>query len=67
MDQLLTLDEVAQTLKVHENTVIRIIKKAEISAIKVSGQWRITVDALEDYLESRTVKASKRKQATFKN
>lgn len=66
MDQLLTLDEVAQILKVHENTVIRIINKAEISAIKVSGQWRITVDALEDYLESRTVKASKRKQATLK-
>lgn len=63
---LLTLDEVAQTLKVHENTVLRIIRKAEISAIKVSGQWRITVDALEDYLESRTVKASKRKSATFK-
>lgn len=58
---LLTFDEVAATLKVHENTVLRIIRKAEISAIKVSGQWRITVDALEDYLESRTVKASKRK------
>lgn len=64
---LLTIDEVAATLKVHENTVLRIIRKTkELSAIKVSGQWRITVDALEDYLESRTVKASKRKSATFK-
>lgn len=64
---LLTLDEVAAALKVHENTVLRIIRKAEISAIKVSGQWRIKTDALEDYLESRTVKAIKRKAATFKS
>lgn len=63
---LLTLDEVAKSLKVHLDTVRRRIKKTEISAIKVGGQWRITVDALEDYLESRTVKASKRKSATFK-
>lgn len=65
---LLTLDEVATALKVHENTVLRIITKTkELSAIKVSGQWRIKEEALEDYLESRTVKASKRKSATFKS
>ena len=63
---LLTLDEVSETLKVHKDTVKRIIRKAELSAIKVSGQWRIKVDALEDYLESRTTKAIKRKSATFK-
>lgn len=65
MDQLLTLDEVAETLKVHENTILRIIKKAEISAIKVGGQWRLSTDALCEYLEKRTVKAKKIKQSTL--
>lgn len=65
MEKLLTLDEVATTLKVHENTILRIIKKAEISAIKVGGQWRITTDDLCEYLEKRTVKAKKLKQTIF--
>lgn len=66
MDQLLTLSEAATWLRKHEDTVLKFIKDGQLEAAKVGRDWRIKQEALEDYLESRTVKASKKKSATFK-
>lgn len=39
-DEILTLPEVAQLLKVAEKTVYTMAQKAELPAFKVRGQWR---------------------------
>lgn len=37
----LTIPEVARELKVHENTVRNLIKKGDLSAVRIGRQWRI--------------------------
>jgi excisionase family DNA binding protein len=54
-----TLDEVAQALKVHYNTVYRRVIKGEIPAFKVGHQWRVRKKALLEYM-ARTGKQSSR-------
>jgi excisionase family DNA binding protein len=39
-DEILTLPEVAQLLKVAEKTVYTMAQKGELPAFKVRGQWR---------------------------
>lgn len=66
MDQLLTIKEVCEMIRVSDDTIYKEIKDGKISGIKIRTEWRFKKEAIEDYLESRTVKASKRKSATFK-
>jgi excisionase family DNA binding protein len=39
MDEILTLPEVAQLLKVAEETVHAIAQKGDLPALQVGGQW----------------------------
>jgi len=41
MDKFLTTDEVAQTLHLHKNTVIRYIREGKLPAIKVGNAYRL--------------------------
>jgi excisionase family DNA binding protein len=50
-----TVHEVADLLKIHWQTVLDLIKKGEISAIKLGKSYRIDEDALAAFLGSRTV------------
>jgi excisionase family DNA binding protein len=45
--ELLTIPEAAARLKVHSNTVRRLIKAGELKASKVGRQWRIQASELE--------------------
>ena len=58
-----TIPEVAIILRVSNDTVRRMITSQKITAIKVGWVWRIKEDALDDYLESRTFKAKRKKIA----
>lgn len=44
---LLTIDEFAKWVKVHPMTIYGLVKRKEIPAIKVGGQWRILKEAFE--------------------
>lgn len=55
--QFYSIKELADLLSVHSNTVAMMVKERKITAIKVAGVWRISQIALDNYLESRTVKA----------
>lgn len=66
MDQLLTIKQVCDMLQVSDDTIYKEIKDGKIAGTKIRRDWRFKKEAIEDYLESRTVKASKRKSATFK-
>jgi excisionase family DNA binding protein len=49
---LMTLQEVADYLKVHQRTVYRLITAGGIKAIKIGSQWRVPEKALVEFIES---------------
>jgi excisionase family DNA binding protein len=53
MDKVLTLEEVADYLKVHPSTVYRLIKKSEIPAFKIGSDWRFNSDSIERWVKAR--------------
>lgn len=63
IQELLTLRQVCDLLKVSHDTVEKEIKDGKIAATKIGRQWRFTEEAIADYLESRTIKVKKNKHA----
>ena len=54
--RLLTVREVAGTMRVSNMTVYRLIRAGELPAIRVGKHFRIRENELADYLESQTVR-----------
>jgi excisionase family DNA binding protein len=54
-DEILTLPEVAQLLKVAEKTVYSMAQKGQIPAFKVGGQWRFKRVDIDEWIEQRKV------------
>ena len=50
---VLTLSEVADTLKISQRTLQRLIHKGRIPAFKIGGQWRILESRFEEWLQER--------------
>lgn len=57
---LLTVREVAETMRVSTMTVYRLIRAGELPAIRVGKHFRIRVEDLDTYLEERTVPGAAR-------
>jgi excisionase family DNA binding protein len=53
-DELLTIPEVAELLKVAEKTVYALAQRRELPGFKVGGQWRFSRAAINDWIDSRT-------------
>lgn len=53
-DEILTLPEVAQLLKVAEKTVYTMAQKGELPAFKVGGQWRFRRVDLDQWIDAKT-------------
>ena len=51
--QIMTPKEAAKYLGFHLVTIYRLLKKQEIPATKIGGQWRFKKDILDDWLMSR--------------
>jgi excisionase family DNA binding protein len=51
-DELYTIVQVAEYLKVCDKTVRRLIKKKLLCASKVGGSWRIKFSEIERYLKN---------------
>lgn len=49
---LLTVKEVASYLKVNQTTIYRLLRKSEIPAFKVGGDWRFDVDRIDEWLRA---------------
>jgi excisionase family DNA binding protein len=49
--KLFTINEVAQILRVHRNTVMKLIYDGDLKHSKVGGQYRISEDQINDYLK----------------
>lgn len=52
-DEILTLPEVAQLLKVAEKTVYTMAQKSELPAFKVRGQWRFKRQDIDAWIEQQ--------------
>ena len=57
-DQILTVKEVADYLKVNERTVYRMATAKKIPAFKVGGSWRIKQAELEKWIQEQHDQAS---------
>jgi len=49
-----TVEDVARILKITDQTVRNLIKRKELKAIRVGGQFRITQEELDRYLQKQS-------------
>ncbi len=58
-DRLLTVGEVAATMRVSNMTVYRLIKAGQLAAIRVGKNYRIRESDVNRYLAERAVKVER--------
>lgn len=51
--QIMTPKEAAKYLGFHLVTIYRLLKKREVPAVKIGGQWRFKKDILDNWLVER--------------
>ncbi|MGQ9457974.1 MAG: response regulator [Anaerolineae bacterium] len=56
LDEIMTIEEVARYLNLHELTVRRLAREGEIPAFKIGRQWRIKRRILERWIEQETLR-----------
>ena len=54
LDEIMTIEEVARYLSLHELTVRRLAREGEIPAFKVGRQWRVKRRILDRWIERET-------------
>ena len=47
MNEVLTLDELAQYLRVHRSTIYRLLRKNQLPAFKIGSDWRFNLDSVD--------------------
>lgn len=60
-DEILTLSEVAQLLKVAGKTVYSMTQKRQLPAFKIGGQWRFERVDLDHWIEHQKTASRERK------
>ena len=53
-EDVLTLKEVAEYLKVTERTIYRMVADRKIPAFKVGGSWRFRLGEIDEWIKSQT-------------
>ena len=53
MGQILTLRQVADYLKVHKNTIYRLVMRNQLPAFKVGHDWRFDSDLLDRWRQDQ--------------
>jgi two-component system response regulator (stage 0 sporulation protein F) len=56
VDQIMTIEEVARYLSLHELTVRRLAREGEIPAFKIGRQWRVKKDLLDRWIEREVMR-----------
>ena len=52
LPQFLTVAEVADALRVHQQSVLNYVRDGRLRASKMMGQWRIAVRDLEEFINA---------------
>lgn len=50
-DKLITVNEAASILRVHRDTIIKLIRQGKLEAIKLVGRWRITETSIKNLMK----------------
>jgi len=70
MSKLMTIDEVAEYLKLSKETLYKKVRKKEIPAIKIGRLWRFRKEVIEKWIEEKAKslpeKRKKRKKIKLK-
>jgi len=53
MENLLTVKEVAELLRLSPQTLYKMLKQGKISAIKIGSQWRFDSEQIRSWLNDR--------------
>lgn len=56
VDEIMTIEEVARYLSLHELTVRRLAREGEIPAFKIGRQWRVKKDLLDRWIEREVMR-----------
>ena len=56
MQELMTLEEVANYLRVNEKTIYRLLNEGAIPAMKIGHLWRFKVSEINEWLDQKAVK-----------
>ena len=59
MTELMTLQEVADSLRVTKKTIYRLLRRGKIPATKVGHQWRFDKTLVDEWLQRSSVGANK--------
>jgi len=59
-DKWLTIDELADYLKMGRTKLYRMAQKADIPASKVGNQWRFDREEIDDWMKSQRLAAASR-------
>jgi excisionase family DNA binding protein len=51
--EVLTINEVAERLRIHPRTAYRLVNDGSIPGVRVGRQYRISAKALDAYIEGR--------------
>ncbi|MEW6101202.1 MAG: helix-turn-helix domain-containing protein [Candidatus Omnitrophota bacterium] len=52
---LMTIEELAEYLKVTRRTIYEWLKQNKIPAVKLVGQWRFRRDKIDNWIETRSL------------
>ena len=52
-DAILEAEEVAEMLRVHPRTIMRLASQGKIPGFKVGGQWRFRREAIDQYIREQ--------------
>jgi len=51
MEELLTIEELAEYLKISKHTLYKMVEKGKIPALKIANRWRFKKRKIEKWLE----------------
>jgi excisionase family DNA binding protein len=51
--KVLTVNELAQYLRVHRSTIYRLLKRHELPGFKIGSDWRFNVEAIDKWRLSK--------------
>ena len=47
--KVLTVNELAEYLRVHRSTIYRLLKKGQLPGFKIGSDWRFNVEAIDEW------------------
>ncbi len=57
MENLYSVEETAEKLKIHPETMRKYIRERRLAAVKIGREWRVRESDLRDFVNARVIPA----------